>query len=365
MSLIRREIGLALSITTMLVFLVFGNAWLSNLAGAVWPAFLFFWLFAVMVWTAFGVVRHADCLAVKLGEPFGTLILTLAVISIEVIMISAVMLTGKENPTLGRDTMFSVLMIVLNGLIGLSLFLGGLSFREQVFNLQGANTFLTVLIPCAVLGLILPNYTQSTAMGTFSAPQMAFLIVATLALYGAFLGIQTMRHREYFRDPRAIDLSEDDHENLEIRSVPFHTVLLFSSMLPIVLLSKKFALLVDFGINRAGFPIAVGGFIVALIVLSPEGLAAINSARMNNLQRSINICLGSALATIGLTVPAILFISVFTGKTVILGLGGVDSVILILTLAVTFVNFSSARSNLIQGMVHLILFLSYLVMLFD
>ena len=367
MNIVRKEIGLAANILTTLAFLLFGKAWLADLSNPLWTGFVFLWLFGAMIWASFGVVRHADCLAVKLGEPYGTLILTLSVISIEVIMISAMMLTGKDDPTLGRDMMFSVLMIVLNGLVGLSLFVGGLRFREQVFNLQGANTFLTVLIPASVLGLILPNYTKSSETGTFSGPQMAFLILETLALYGTFLAIQTMRHREYFRRPIISDSQgeSDDHGELVIRSVPFHAIMLIAYMLPIVLLSKKFAVIVDFGIGMAGAPTALGGLLVALLVLSPEGLAAIRSALSDNLQRSINICLGSALATIGLTVPAILVIGILTGKTVILGLESVETVLLILTLTVAFVNFSSTRSNMIQGLVHLLLFLSYLVMVFD
>lgn len=366
MNSIRKEIGLAANIVTTIAFLLFGKPWLADLSQPVWTGLMFVWLFGVMVWASFGVVRHADCLAAKLGEPYGTLILTLSVISIEVIMITAIMLTGKDDPTLGRDMMFSVLMIVLNGLVGVSLFVGGLRFREQAFNLQGANTFLTVLIPLSVLGLILPNYTQSTEAGTFSGPQMAFLIVATLALYGTFLGIQTMRHREYFRRPVA-DASGDggDHGNLIIRSVPFHGILLMAYMVPIVLLSKNLAVIVEFEIGIVGAPTALGGLLVALLVLSPEGLAAIHAALGDNLQRSINICLGSALATIGLTVPAILAIGVVTGKTVVLGLDGVGTVLLVLTLMVSLVNFSSTRSNMMQGLVHLILFLSYLVMIFD
>ena len=183
----RKELGLAAGVLTAIAFAVAGKSWLADLAGDLSTILLFLWLFLVMLWGSFGVVRHADCLAIKVGEPYGTLILTISVISIEVIMISAVMLTGAENPSLGRDMMFAVVMIVLNGLVGLSLFIGGLHHVEQQHNLQGANTFLTVLIPLSVLSLLLPNYTETTEVGTFSTGQMVFLSLSTLALYGSSL----------------------------------------------------------------------------------------------------------------------------------------------------------------------------------
>jgi Ca2+:H+ antiporter len=366
---LRSELGLAAGVVTTLLVMTIGRTWLADLGDPLRSLVLFAWIFAVMLWLSFSVVRHADALAIKLGEPYGTLILTLSVISIEVIMVSAVMLTGAENPALGRDMMFSVVMIVMNGLVGLSLLLGGRRHWEQRYNLQGANTFLAVLIPLAVLGLVLPNYTRSTSDGTFSVPQTIFLVVMTLGLYGAFLALQTVSHKDYFRAPPqdepAIAGGHEDHHGIEVHSVSFHSVLLVACMLPIVLLSKSMAKLVDHGITVAGAPIALGGFLVAVLVLSPEGMAAVQAALNNKLQRSINVCLGSALATIGLTVPAVLCIGLATGKAVVLGLESAETVLLLLTLAVSMVNFSSGRSNVIQGVIHLILFATYLVLIFD
>lgn len=371
-SLLRAELGLIVAAATAGLFTLFGNAWLADLSNPAITAPLFLWLFAVMLWASFAVVRHADCLAVILGEPFGTLILTLSVISIEVIMITAVMLTGDNNPTLGRDMMFSVLMIVLNGLVGLSLLLGGLRHREQVHNLRGANSYLAVLIPMAVLGLILPNFTHSAGRGALSLAQMGYAVVSTLVLYGAFLTMQTVRHREYFITPSGAEVKVEDadgdaehHDHLDLRSVPFHAIMLLAYMTPIVLLSKNLAVIVDYGIGELGLPAALGGFLVAVLVLSPEAMAAVRAAVADKLQRSINICLGSGLATIGLTVPAVLLVGAVTGKAVILGLDGKDTVLLLLTLTVGVVNFSSQRSNFIQGLVHLILFLAYVILIFD
>ncbi|CAA0121851.1 Sodium-potassium/proton antiporter ChaA [BD1-7 clade bacterium] len=360
-----REKGLWIGVLAVIGFCLFGSSLLSDLNNAALTVPAFIILFSVMLWCSFGVVRHADCLAIRLGEPYGTLILTLAVISIEVIMISAVMLTGADNPTLGRDMMFSVLMIVLNGLVGVSLLVGGMKHYEQDYNLQGVNTFLAVLIPLAVLGLILPNYTESTATGTFSVAQMVFLFVANIALYGAFLAIQTIRHSDYFQPLAGAVEGGHDHGELEVKSTVYHAILLIAYMLPIIFLSKKLALIVDFSIDSIGAPAALGGLIVAVLVLAPEGLAAIRSAMEDNLQRSINICLGSAVATIGLTIPAILTISLILQKPIILGVSPVDRVLLVLTILVSVVNFASGRSNIIQGLVHIVLFFAYLMMIFD
>ena len=280
-------------------------------------------------------------------------------------MISAVMLTGEQNPTLGRDMMFAVLMIVLNGLIGISLLCGGLRHLEQVHNLQGANTFLVVLIPLATLSLVLPNFTVATEKGTFSTSQMIFCVLASIALYGTFLTMQTMRHQGFFRIPGDNREAEHDHSNLIIRSLSYHVTLLIANILPIVLLSKSMAKVIDYKIAELGAPAALGGVLIAVLVLAPEGLAAIQSALADQLQRSVNICLGSALATIGMTVPAIILIGLATGKKVVLGLGPTDLVLLVTTLVVSIVTFANSKTNIIHGIVHLILFSTYIVVVFD
>ena len=359
------ELGLGASVVTAVLYFAFGKDWLADLSNVPWVSFQFVWLFGVMLWSAFAVVRHADCLAIKLGEPYGTLILTLSVISIEVVMITAVMITGADNPTLGRDMMFSVLMIVLNGMIGFSLLLGGYRHVEQQYNLQGANAFLALIVPLSVLGLVLPNYTESTELGTFSPLQAVFLILMSLGLYAVFLATQTMRHRKFFIAPNETANNHHDHEGLVVRSVGFHVVFLLTYMLPIVFLSKKLAVIVDHGINVVGAPAALGGFLVAALVLSPEAMAAFRSALNDQLQRSINVCMGSALATIGLTIPAVLVIGLLSGEKIILGLGPADTVLLLLTLSVSAVNFGSGRTNVLQGLIHLLLFGAYVVLIFD
>ena len=368
--LARREASLLVGIVSVVIFTVFGGSWLGDLANPMWATFMFAWLFAVMLWASFGVVRHADGLAVRLGEPFGTLILTLAVISIEVVMISAVMVTGEEMPALARDTMFAVLMIVLNGMFGLTLVLGGLRHREQVFNLKSAAAYLGVLIPLAAMGLVIPRFTESTGDASASPLFATFLILMSVVLYGVFLGLQSAQQRHDFQQPATSGSDEDaapedDHAGVEVIGVGYHAILLVLTMLPIVLLSKKMALVVDHGTAALGAPAALGGFLVAILVLSPEAMAAVRAAMANRLQRTINIAMGSAVATIGLTIPAVLIIGFVTGKTVELGLENVELVLLVTTIIAAMVNFGSGRSTVLQGVIHTLLFLAYVVLLFD
>lgn len=366
MATVRDVLPFIVGAGTLAVFQFGGDAWLTGLDNPPIAALLFTWLFVAMLWATFGVVRQADALADLLGEPYGTLILTLAVIGIEVALISAVMLAGEASPTLARDTMHAVLMIVLNGLVGAALLLGGIFHREQDYNLQGARSFIAVLLPLAVISLILPKFTESTATPTFSPLQEGFFAVMAVLLYGVFLAVQTVRHRGYFEEP---DIANNGSVRVRqghgaIGSATYHTVLLILTLVPIVLLSKRLAKLVDFGIVQAGAPIALGGVIIALLVLAPEGLAALRAARANHLQRSVNLLLGSALATIGLTVPAALAIGLAIGQPVILGLSDASAVLLLLTLVMSALTFGGVRTGVLQGAVHLVLFLAYLMLIF-
>jgi Ca2+:H+ antiporter len=375
---VRSEGALITGAATTVLFYTFSAALLGEFAPDLKTVALFLWLFAAIAWCAFGVVRHADSLAEMLGEPYGTLILTLAVITIEVSMISAIMLHGENEPALARDTMFSVLMIILNGMVGLALLLGGFRHREQHYNLQGAKAFLAVLVPLAVLSLVLPDFTASTKLPEFTPAQAIFFAAMTVVLYGVFLVIQTVRHTGQFLQPgarsRPVTAVPEplayveagyEHGRHEIRSVPYHAVLLLLTMLPVVLLSKKLAAFVDYGTETVGAPAALGGLIVAALVLAPEGLGALRAALANRLQRSVNILLGSALATIGLTVPAVLMIGLLTGRGVELGLNPADMIILLLTLAVSTLTFTGGRTNILQGAIHLVLFLAYIVLIFN
>ena len=364
---IKSELALWVGIFAVLVFYTSGPALLGG-PGNPWSAAgSFVAIFGIMLWLSFGVVHHAECLAVKLGEPYGTLILTLSVISIEVVMICALMLNGAENPTLARDTMFSVLMIVLNGMLGLTLLLGGLRHHRQVFNLEGARSYLIVLSCLAFLALVLPTFSRTGGVGSASPMVFGFVALASIGLYGIFLFLQSTRHRDFFEHPSEEGELSDGHghAHLQTHSTAYHALFLVLSLLPIVLLSKKIAVLLEFGIAALNAPQALAGFVVALLVLAPEGLAACKAALQNMLQRSVNIVLGSALATIGLTVPAALAISALTSKHIILGLGPVELVLLLATFFSSLLVFAGNRTNMLAGAVHLVFFAAYAVLIFD
>lgn len=357
------EKTLILSLITTVLFFFFGEGWVADLSNSLWFGFISLWLFTVILLSAFAIVRHAESLAELLGEPLGTLILTLSVIGIEVAMISAVMLTGEEKPTLARDTMFAVVMIVLNGMVGISLLLGGWRHYEQDYNIRGANAFLALILPLSVLGLVLPTFTRSTDTPTFSPFQAVFMTIMSIGLYVVFLFIQNRRHKEFFISTETD--TEEVHHDFTVRSVPYHFAFLAAFLLPLVFLAKKLAVPVDYGTQKFGAPLALGGFLIAVLILSPEAMSAIKAAVRNDLQRSINLSLGSVLATIGLTIPAVLTIGLITGKTVILGLNSADSVLLTLSLILSTITFTHERTNILLGVVHLLLFLAYLMLLFE
>src|SRR5438477_5817264 len=317
-SLIRAEFALLIGVVTAAIFLWSGSRLLETLEHPGVMGVVFAWLFVAVLWSAISVVRHADCLAIQCGEPYGTLILTVSAIAIEVVMMAAAMLHGANNPTLARDMMFGVMMIVLNGLVGFALLLGGLRHREQNYNLQGASAYLNTIIALAVLGLVLPNFTISLSGPRFSTVQEIFLVITSLSLYVVFLFIQTGPHRQYFKDA-VLEPGSHVDDPVKMRSAGFHAVMLFLYLIVVIVLAEKFAIPLDNCIERFGMPQAFGGAIVAGLVLAPEAMSAFKAATRNQLQRSVNILHGSVLASIGLTIPAVLIIGMTTHRSVILG----------------------------------------------
>ena len=360
---LKEEWFLGISLATILVFSLDGKALFDNLPDPVGLALIFVWLFGVVLGSCLCVVRHADGIAETIGEPYGTLVLTLSVTTIEVLSISAVMLHGENNPTLVRDTLFSVVMVILGGMAGICLLVGGWRHKEQPYNLQGANSYLGVIIPLAVLSLVLPNFTLTTVGPMLSKPQQVFVAVMCAGLYCAFLAVQTGRHRGYFT---AIDEQAPHAGHAPAGgSLPRHAVLLLAYMLPIALLAEEMAHPIDYLIETLHVPDMLGGVVIAVIVATPEAIGAMRAAMANQLQMAVNIFLGSVLSTIGLTVPVMLVISHLTGHAVFLGLSGANEVLLLLTLAVSVVTFSSGRTNILQGAVHVVLFAAFVLLMFD
>jgi Ca2+:H+ antiporter len=354
---------------TTVLFFSFQQTLFADLENYPLTIALFVWLFGVMMWCSFGVVRHAEAVAEKLGEPYGTLVLTFSVITIEVALLASIMLHGANNPTLARDAMFATLMIVLNGMVGGALLMGALRYWEQEYNLEGARAFLVVIAALAVFALIIPNYTE-TDPDPSQSPRKALMFVAiTVLFYAVFLAIQTMRHRAFFAEPKDKHRSsmerEQGHPASPSGSLGFHVTMLLLSLAPVVLLSESLAVIVDFGIEDLGLPDPLGGVMIAILVLAPEGLTAFHAALVNHLQRAVNVCLGSALATIGLTIPAVLIIGLVSGRQVHLGLTEVETVLLVLTLFVSGLTFAGGRTNVLQGVVHLLLFVVYVALIFS
>jgi Ca2+:H+ antiporter len=319
-------------------------------------------LIVILFGTVFAAVHHAEVIAHRIGEPYGTLLLTLAVTIIEVALITTIMLGEKPAPELARDTVFAVVMIVCNGLVGICIFIGGLRYREQGFQVSGANVYLSVLFALATITLIMPNYTTTTPGPVYSAAQLGFVDVVTLALYGVFLYTQTVLHRDYFVNETADGEGGEAHMSggMFLLSI----VLLLVSLLAVVLLAKKFSLVVDAVAVRIGAPPAFAGLLVALLILLPEGVSAVAAARKNDLQKSINLALGSSLATIGLTIPAVGVATYLLDKQLELGLNSQGTVLLLLTFLLSMLTFGTGRTNVLFGLVHMVVFAVFVFMVF-
>nr|WP_157617558.1 calcium:proton antiporter [Vibrio mexicanus] len=352
---------LALGVITVFTFLFKGNELLTHALTAPIGILATLFLLVVTIVMIFAVVKHADALAHRLGEPYGTLILTLSVVLLEVAMISSVMLTGSENPVMARDTMFAVVMGVMNGLVGITLLIGGLKYHSQPYNVHGLKAYIAAIIPVVTICLVLPNFVSQDTSGGMSGIMMFTLIASSILLYSVFLFVQTKSHTDYFIN----DACNEEEEHHETRSNCYHGAFLVLNLAVVIGLAKSIAIPIDSSISTLGAPSALGGLIVALIILSPEGVGAIKAALNNQLQRAMNLFYGSVLATISLTVPAVLLIGLYMNETVILGLGTADMVLLTATILVSMVTFSSGRTNPLNGVTHLVLFMAYILLMFD
>jgi Ca2+:H+ antiporter len=330
-----------------------------------WGVFQLIWTFLVTLACAFRAMQRADAIAIRLGEPLGTIVLTLSAIAIEIAMILAVMLTANPIPTVARDTMFAVVMILLGGFTGLALLVG--AYREkQHFNFDSSVSYIGLIAALATIGLVLPRFTDSREGGYMWPMTEVFVAFASILVYGAFLWRQTTRDREdfSFRD-EANGHGEPRHGAPTVRQVALHAVGLLVTLVTITLLAEGLAEGVEQTIVVLDLPRAFAGVVIAAIILAPEGLAGLSAGLHGQMQRSINVLLGSALSTIGLTIPAVLLLGLFTGKPVELGLEPTEIVILVAVLFVSGLNFSRGRIGFTQGLVHLTLFLGWIAMIFD
>jgi Ca2+:H+ antiporter len=319
-------------------------------------------LAAVLLGNVISAVHHAEVIALRVGEPFGTLVLALAVTVIEVGMIVVLMMSGEPNPALMRDSIHAVVMLVLHGLAGLCIVVCAIYHREPEFHVAGANAFLAVLIPMAVLVLVLPNYVASAPGPFYSSLQLVFVSVACLVLYGAFLFIQTGWHRAYF-----LPIGDDDAGPVE-RPGPRVTLascgLLPLSLVAVVLLAKGLTPALESALAAVRAPGAVVGIIIAAIVLLPEAAAAVRAAARNRLQSSINLALGSGVASIGLTVPTVVVVSRMIDQPLELGISASNSILMALGVLIAVITYGTGRTNVLAGIVHLVLLAAYLFLTF-
>jgi Ca2+:H+ antiporter len=337
-------------------WLLLGGAWLG-LAGGVFATILVLALFAGVL----AAVHHAEVVAHRVGEPFGTLVLAVAVTIIEVALIVSLMLAGgAETIALARDTVFAAVMIILNGIVGLCLLLGGARFREQSFDLNGVSTSLAPLAAIVMLTLVLPNYTTTVVGPSYSASQLLFIAIVSVVLYGTFVFVQTVRHRDFFLPPEAAGDQEVHATPPSTRIALLAMLLLLACLVAVVLLAKLLAPGIEAMVVKAGAPKALVGIIIAAVVLLPEGLAAVRAARANRLQTSLNLALGSALASIGLTIPAVALVALTGGLTLTLGIDAKSTVLLMLSLFVTMLSLGTGRTTVMQGTVLLVIFAVYL-----
>lgn len=369
-------IRLLWSWSVVALFFFFGADWLSAPLTSPVAAAIFVLLFGTILGASFGVVNEADHLAHRLGEPYGTLILTVSIVVIEVILIASVLLGPGHNPTIGRDSIFAVMMIIMNLVVGICLLAGGLRYGEQTLNAQGTSIYVAMIILLTGVAHILPNYT--TGAGAFTWQQAVFVFVMTATLYVAFLIMQMRGSRRLFIQPdtdemtvphvrylrRSTAQSHSASSRTHKHEILIRSVLLIAMVLPIVLLAHNLAVVVNYGMTAVGAPIALGGVLIAIIVFTPESITAVKAVMNNEMQRAINLCLGAFVSTVGLTVPAVLAIGLLTGKEVTMGLPVKETVLLVVTMAVSMMTFNGQRTTAIQGLMHIALFVLFAFLLF-
>lgn len=306
-------------------------------------------------------VHHAEVIAHKVGEPYGTLVLALAVTVIEVALVLSMMLAGGTNSaTVPRDTIYSALMVICNGVVGVCLLVGGLHHREQFFRIEGMGSGMAALAVLATLVLVMPSLTVSASVGSYTASQLIFVAAGSLLLWLVFVFIQTVRHRDYFL-PAVQAADESVHAPPPSgRDTALSFVLLLVSLVSVVGLAKLMSPTLERFVLDAQAPKAVVGVLIAIVVLLPETWAAIRAARADRLQTSMNLAIGSAMASIGLTVPVVVVAAVWLDLPLTLGLEAKDMALLALTFVVGAITLGSGRTNLMQGAIHLVVFAAFL-----
>lgn len=357
-------VRLAFAWATVGLFAAFGGTWLGAPLSSATAAGCFVWLFAAMAWSAYGAVKIADQLAEILGEPLGSLVLTLTIIGLEGVLTGIAVLTSQAGATIGRDALFGANMIMINFAGGLALLLGGWRHCKQFHNRHGAAAYLTIVVILSTFGFILPIYSGAVPKGSMTAAQAAGVMAVALTLYATLLWMQIGRRRHLFDEPGA----KAEIRNPAVaakeksKSVGKLTLLLIAGVLPVLLLGKHLTTLLDFASDRFGTPSALGGVVIAIIVVSPNLVSAIKAGLANQPQRAVNLAFGSCAPALGLIMPIILGIGLVTGKTIVMGVGTAETALLVLTLALSGWVFSRPRTTMFDGAAHLTVFVIYLAL---
>jgi Ca2+:H+ antiporter len=306
-------------------------------------------------------VHHAEVVAHRVGEPFGTLVLALAITVIEVALVLSVMLSGASNAAVvARDTVYAAVMIIANGVVGICLLVGGLHHREQSFRVEGTSAGLGALAALSVLVLVMPSLTTSAPTGAYTDSQLVFAALGSLALWLVFVFIQTVRHRDYFLPAVAVGDETVHAAPPSVREAWSSFALLLVALVAVVGLAKLLSPSIERAVLSAGAPQAIVGVLIAVIVLLPETWAAIRAARADRLQTSMNLAVGSAMASIGLTIPVVVVASIALDLPMVLGIAPKEIALLTLTFVVGAITLGSGRTNMMQGAVHLVIFVAFL-----
>lgn len=315
-------------------------------------------VFAVILACAFRVAHHAEKLACKYGEPYGTLILTVAAVTVEVIMI-VILMMNSEQPTLARDTIYSAIMLDINGIIGVAALIGGLRHREQSYNVDSSNSYISMILVAVGMGMLIPDFIAPAQHTVYSI----FTIVVTLLLYGVFTRMQTFNHRYFFEYEYP---KRHKREEFDADAIPggYHAVLLIIAIILIGVLAEALSAFLSAGIPQLGLPAGLAGLLVALISASPEILTALRAAMQNRMQTAINIAFGATLATVLMTIPVVESISLFSDIPFDMGLTPLQAGMILLTMLTAMISFNDGETNALEGMVHVVLFLTFIMLIF-
>ena len=353
-----KEYPLLLSIIALAVFGYYEEPVAESLTGNI-AGFLI--IFAVIVYASMSVAHHAELLAEKYGEPYGTLILTISAVAVEIVIISIMML-HESNPTLARDTIYSAIMLDINGLLGFAAIVGGIKYGEQAYNVDSSNSYLSMLLTALGIAMVIPDFIKPEFYDRF----MLFNVLVFLALYAVFMRVQLKDHRYFFQykpDARKQSISHSDSHHTKINAL-YHIILLIIYIAIIGMLSELLALFMSNDMQYFGLPMAISAVGVAVISAAPELITAVRAALDNRMQTVINIALGASLSTVLLTIPAVIIIGYITGLDIELGLTPIEGVMLGLTLLVSMINFSDGETNMLEGFLHVVLFVLFAFLLF-